>query len=505
METVALAGGFFRAMLPSDWRDMVARTENWKREFGPPESPVVVAAIEPQTVAVCNALRDLLAGRQRRIFVVGPAGSGKSVFLSALMAEAEERHIPMMTVPAASNPTDLPRMLARGNVELLGVYELDRLSPGIRSAVIDNRAMINMGLFASAEQLSTVTLASLAEDDDVVVVIPPLDERGADVLVLAQLLWPNVCGAESDLLANCLDGAAENLCRGPYAEGAASLRSTLERLADALIASGDLVGGGFRRCVEAQDISHAILAAIRAQRSTSFPVSVSAVVIVEGSTDVTYLVRAAQLAESELGWRLLDGCDVRSAGEGRAGGARAVWQRLIELVANSVECVGLFDNDEVGRKEAAAGRGLGLRVELLPPGFDRLDFAPDQRTVEVEDLLSIELLDRFYDQHPDLEPEEIRWRAGGLWRVVPRGEDKECLANWVTDEMQLEDCSRLLYVLCVVRKRLGMPIPREDLDPWQATLEGERSDVPTSVISRVTGLQSYSNGLAEKQVTTPDK
>jgi hypothetical protein len=504
METVALTGGCFREMLPPDWRDLVAHTENWKREFGPPESPVVVAAIAPQTVAVCDALRDLFAGRRRRIFVVGPAGSGKSVFLAALIAEAEERGIPITTVPAGNNPTDLPLKLARGKVKLLGVYALDRLSQSIRSAIIDNRAMINMGLFAAAEQLSAVTLASLTEDDDVVVVIPPLEERGADVLVLAQLLWPSVCGAESDLLANCLDGAVDNLCRGPYAEGAASLRVTLEQLADALIASGDLVGGEFRRCVEAQDVNHAVLAAIRARIPASFSASVSAVVIVEGSTDLTYLTRAAQLAEAELGWRLLDGCDIRSAGEGRSGGAKAVWLRLLELVGNSVECVGLFDNDDVGRKESNSGKNLGLQVELLPAGFDRLNLAPDQRTVEVEDLLTIELLDRFYDQHADLEPEEIRWRAGGLWRVVPRGEDKECLANWAAEQMQLKDCSRLLYVLCVVRKRLGLPIPREDLDTWRATLVDARSDAPTRVISHVTGLRIHGSGLAEEQVTTPD-
>ena len=218
---------------------------------------------------------------------------------------------------------------------------------------------------------------------------------------------------------------------------------------------------------------------------------------------MAYFARAAELADSELGWRLLDGCDVRPAGEGRGGGARAVWLRLIKLVANSVECIGLFDNDDVGRKEAAAGRNLGLLVDLLPPGFDRLGLAPDQRTVEVEDLLSIELLDRFYDDHPDLEPEEIRWRSGGSWRVAPRGEDKERLANWATDEMRLKDCSRLLYVFCIVRKRLGLPIPRDDLDSWLATLVDDRSDVPTSVISRVTGLQIHS-GQVEKQVITPD-
>jgi hypothetical protein len=268
-------------------------------------------------------------------------------------------------------------------VGLLGVDELDQLSSGIRSAVLENRGLCAAGLFVTAEQLSAVTLASLTDDNDMIMEIPPLEQREADVLVIAQLLWPDICGAESDLLDNCSDEAAENLCRGPYYEGVTSLRSALEQLANALISSGDLLDGEFRRSVEAQDISHAVLASVRAQDSRPSLTPAPAVVIVEGSTDVMYLVRAAQLAESELGWRLLDEFEFRAAGEGRSGGARAAWRRLIELVAESVDCLGLFDNDEVGRKEAAAGKDLGLQIELLPAEFDRLALVPEHRTVEI--------------------------------------------------------------------------------------------------------------------------
>jgi hypothetical protein len=100
----------------------------------------------------------------------------------------------------------------------------------------------------------------------------------------------------------------------------------------------------------------------------------------------------------------------------------------------------------------------------------------------------MDLLDRFYDQHHDLGPEEIRWRSGGLWRIVPRGIDKEQLANWASEEMELKDCVRLLYVVCLVRKRLGLPVPRTDLRLWLSELLAEELAIPTAILSRVSGL-----------------
>lgn len=485
-------------MLPPDWRTQVARTDLWENRFGPSDSPVIVAALDPTTLAACQALRSLLEDQPLRIFVFGPTGCGKSLLFAALIAEAQERGIPMTAVSVGSDARDLPRNLARRSVSLLDIDRLDQLSSGIRSSVIDNRGSLTVGLFATAEQLSAVTVASLTGDNDIVIEIPPLEQREADVLVIAQLLWPSACGADSDLLGNCSDEAAENLCRGPYFEGATSLRSALEQLANALIASGDLLDGEFRRNVEAQDISSAVLASVRAQDSRPPAMPVPAVVIVEGSTDVTFLARAAQLGESELGWQLLNGFEFRPGGEARSGGASAAKRMLFELAGRSIDCLGLFDNDDVGRREATAGRDLGLQVELLPPQFDRMAFVSEPHTVEIEDLLSIDLLDRFYERHHDLRPEEIRWRFDGRWRIVPRGVDKEQLANWAMEEMQLKDCHRLLYVVCLVRKRLGLPVPRADLESWLSELLSETSTVPTNVLSQVSGLRVGDKGAGEE-------
>jgi hypothetical protein len=206
------------------------------------------------------------------------------------------------------------------------------------------------------------------------------------------------------------------------------------------------------------------------------------VIVVEGSTDVTYLTAAAEVAEHAWGWQLLDGCELRAAGDDRGGGANAVWQRLIELAAASVECVGLFDNDDVGRREYATARKQSLQVELLPAEFDRLRLADDQRVLEIEDLLSLRILDDFFRAYP--EPEEIRWRNGQL-RLVPNGKDKEVLAEWTARQMRVEDCERLIYLLCVLRKRLGLQIPRDDLDQWRTDLSREEPEPIDAVMARL--------------------
>jgi hypothetical protein len=71
----------------------------------------------------------------------------------------------------------------------------------------------------------------------------------------------------------------------------------------------------------------------------------------------------------------------------------------------------------------------------------------------------------------DLRPEELRWR-GGAWRVVPRGTDKDVVTKWIAEHMSLEDYERRIYLLCVPQRRLGMPIPRDDL------MHGARSSIP---------------------------
>lgn len=449
-----------------EWRAEVANQSGWLHRFGPPDSPVEVVALEAAMSAALEWVDQVLEGHGVRLFIVGPPGAGKSAVLSALLAEAPRRGLDVFSLSAGSDP-GLLAALGRGQISLLTVNLLDALSQSTRDGILTNRHRCSVGMTATAERLSAVARATLAEPLDVVINLPILEQRPRDILALAEWFWRQMCGDPSaSLVSSCDDEALENLCKGPHPDGVESLRSSLRYLADALVTTGDLLDGQLRRLVEARDISEALLAAFRERPTTEWGVVTPAVIVVEGSTDVRYLEIAAARAADAWGWHLLDGCELRAAGENRRGGAEAVWRRLFELTADSVECIGLLDNDDVGRREGGMARKQNLRLDLLPREFDRLKLPDEHRSLEIEDLLCISLLERFYEEHADLEPEERRERAGGLRRITPQGVDKERLAAWVAEAATIHECERLIYVLCRLRKALGLGVPRHDLDEW---------------------------------------
>lgn len=461
----ASGSGRLRSVFLAEWRADLADDVRWRHRWGPPESPVEVAALDAGMRAALSGLEEVVAGRGLRLFVVGPLGAGKSALLSAAIAEAAARGQHVATISVGTDPTIL-RSLARGEVGVLAVNRFDNLAPTTRSGVLASRASCS-GLVATAESLSAVTRAALTDELDVVVDLPLLEDRPRDILAISQLLWPALCGDPSaDFVSSCGDDALQNLCLGPYPHGVESLRSMLQQMADALITGGDLIDGQLRRQVEARDVSDALLGSFRVD-ATVVPVQATpAVVVVEGTTDVTYLHAAAALASERWGWSLLEGCDVVAAGEDRRGGAEKVWHRLFELTARSVDCIGLFDNDDVGRREHKAARKQNHRAELLPPEFDRLRLPEDHRSLEIEDLICLRVVDRFYEEHVELEPEERRERAGGRRRITPQGVDKQALADWAAVRMTIEECERVVYVLCRLRRELGLPVPRDDFDEW---------------------------------------
>src|SRR6266498_4198312 len=78
-------------MTLGEWREELADPARWRHQFGSPEAPVVVAALDRETLEAIAAIREVLSGRGVRAFVVGPTGVGKSVLLGALISEATAR------------------------------------------------------------------------------------------------------------------------------------------------------------------------------------------------------------------------------------------------------------------------------------------------------------------------------------------------------------------------------------------------------------------------------
>jgi hypothetical protein len=195
---------------------------------------------------------------------------------------------------------------------------------------------------------------------------------------------------------------------------------------------------------------------------------------VEGETDAIYLRHAAMLAERENGWQLLDGLDVQPAGAGREGGGIAVVQYVAELRRDGISALALFDYDKSGRDAFDAAGRQSLERLLLPMHFDPLHRDAMEARVEIEDLLPVDMVARFYAAHDSLSPEEKHWRLGS-WRIVPHGADKHTLATWVSEVASFEDIERFIYILGQVRHRLKLPCPEGVLAKSELTRLAHKS------------------------------
>jgi hypothetical protein len=150
---------------------------------------------------------------------------------------------------------------------------------------------------------------------------------------------------------------------------------------------------------------------------------------------------------------------VAPPGERRQGGAGRAVRELILLEAQGITTVALFDDDESGRLAAKDARKYsGHKIHMLPAEFDRLRSPQGSGSTEIEDLVAVPLLQRFYTANSDLQPEETTIR-GSLVRVAVAGADKERAAEWICERATFEDMEKIVYVLCMIRNSLGLPLP----------------------------------------------
>ena len=184
-----------------------------------------------------------------------------------------------------------------------------------------------------------------------------------------------------------------------------------------------------------------------------------------------YIKYAAALAEGSRSWDLKWPRIFQAAAAARGGGGEAVTARLIGMREGGIAGIGVYDNDAPGRRAAKLARERGLSCLLLPEGLDLLRRRGEQAAVEIEDLLPVDILMRFYEQHSEFIPEERHWRSG-YWRLVPAGRDKQVLAQWVSTVATVDDMDAVLYVLCAVRSQLGLPIPSDamSLKEWERSI-----------------------------------
>lgn len=210
-------------------------------------------------------------------------------------------------------------------------------------------------------------------------------------------------------------------------------------------------------------------------------------VIVEGEGDVFYFEHAARLYQQQYGVNPLgDDFSVIAAGRGDAGGVDGVNDRFRaarELAAVDVHpdgafkyrFIGLFDNDEQGRRAFGRGAGLTRHIQgyrdlfLLHPVMPLANGATaaivKQRAVElnkdylhldweIEDLVSLEIYRVFEADHVH---EIVRSKTvGGKTHRDLTWAGKVKLQQYFRDYAELKDVVQFIVLMCALRNYLRL-------------------------------------------------
>lgn len=428
------------------------RPSEWQHLFGPASSPVVVAGSSEPIRRLVQAIRAL--GKRegsKCVIVEGGDGCGKSLAAAAFQAACQKDGLSTVLVNEGTEPGSVMRRLP--DADALIVDNLDKLPVGLRRALYERRHATSSGTLLTLSRMNPLERQLLAGEDD----HHPIgrwEQRPADVLIIASLAWDDL-GLSPSLSELCGDDGAEAFRRGPWSRGAHSIRRAVRLIAEAIELEGYFERS--LRPIGAADVLEAVVAVIREQEPPEQEDAIR--IVVEGSTDAAYVETAARLAQERWGFDLLAGCRVAPPGEDREGGAEKAVRELLLLDAQGVTAVGVFDDDEPGRSAAKDARKFtGQKVHVLPAEFDPLKNPNGSGKTEIEDLVALPLLERFYAENSELQPEE-RTIRGDLTRVVVAGLDKEVAADWIAEHASFDDLQKIVYVVCMLRESIGLPLP----------------------------------------------
>lgn len=468
-------------MRQQDWDELFDRDTEWLRLFGT-DVPVRVAAADPKTRRLCDIVDELAQGKSSFTLIQGDRGSGKSTLAAAAEAAFIRAGLDHVVLDARRPEThhDVFKALNRDGARPIVLMDDSETATSSVRSLLDKRALLS-GLFITASSIGSDIAQKFSGEDCYYVSLPHLQLRASTLLLIASLTWQELLGSDARLSSACDESAVMALMQGPFVTGAWMLREVLSAVVEQLIAERDIAEGSLRRRLTNVDIASALTARMATSFSPASPQPDAIAVIVEGDTDVVYLRRAGQLALQQRNWDLLDGLSLQAAGAGRAGGGEAVTARLLAITDGGASAVGIYDNDAPGRRAAKLAQDRGRRKILLPEVLDPLGRRGDEIVVEIEDLIPVELLTRFYLETQDAIPQERHWH-NCYWRIVPRGVDKEALADWVASCADFTQMEAVVYLLCRIRREAGLPLPTEApaLAAWEETLSARRTKDTTA-------------------------
>lgn len=462
-----------------EWQQRYAEVGTWRREFGPQGVPVSVVAASPEMQAICDLIHKIRDGEPHTVLVHALSGGGKSTIVSAALAEFAEHDVAYRVLTPGEDLGQTKAELGKSTTGARIVIDnCDDLKPAELRTILEKRQNCG-GLLLTATKTSRDLTALLSGVTDHYIVLPILEQRADDLLLIASVMWEGLAGTR-DLAAVCDDTAVTALLGGPHPTGAWSVQRVLSEVL-ALRADGDgMLAGRTEERISYGDIAPAFIQMYKESIDSNAAGPANAVLVVEGETDEKYLLRAATLAEERFGWNLLDGLSVQAAAPERGGGASEVGRRLLACGYDGVTAVGLFDYDLPGNSAFETAKRVKSQVMRIPPEFDALARSRDTAVVEAEDLLPSEVLLRYYETHEDQSPEEWHWRLDRL-RVVPRGKQKGELAEWVCEVASYEDMERFVYLLIEVRKQVHLPCPTTE-KTWRSRLSTRATIAEPNVV-----------------------
>lgn len=438
--------------------------------FGPDDAPVGLAGVSPQFKAVVEEVKRFSeSGANRLSLLSGGRGTGKTAAAVAVQAESETNGVVCSFLnPGSEMPDHLPR-INRGEIGRLIVDGFDELPSTVRESIVKAFTRIPGGCFLTISELGPW----IHQEDfhsASHLHLPPLEDRPEDCAPLAEFLWKQVLGNEdAELVRQCDESAVNQLQRGPWIEGVRSLRRCLELLAEQQSTRGTLQEGELITRLNEADLLTALVEMIRESTEQSLGIDRSVTrIVVEGETDQVYLQTAATLCEREWGTNPLEGLLVEPAGADREGGADAVVKTLIALSTQQIPAIGILDNDLPGREARKTAGKFGPPPLLLPKEFDRLAVPPGQDEVEIEDLVALSLLERFYEENEHFMEGRTRIEMGRRVRIVVGGPHKLECSEWVAANATLDDVERILYIIFLIRDKLrfARPAAIPELADW---------------------------------------
>jgi hypothetical protein len=410
----------------------------------------------------------------RKAYLFLPTSHGKSTFARAVASQASANGLDVLRFDGTLGSTskELRELQARKDV-LVIVDDVPETSQ-TRSTLLDRfNALKGPGLlFARPEYSSDANL----RPDIPTITIAHVDERYFDKeawllgLVLESLRDQTGAVPEESIAAfrSLPKGVFATLCRVPLGEKVSNLRGLTEKIGQTIQLGVSL---GTIPVLSDED-----LAAIFVEfHSSGSPQNGAGFRLwVEGESDSRLLRLVSRLAHTAYGIDLGQGLTIIPLGVGRDGGTSKVTGIVVGQRTKRNRDVFLLDCDEPGRHAQQELEILDQDVLLLDV---KLACARMDEDVEIEDLISVGCLDRFYAENSSLRPEReiIRYKPPMSRRLVINGTDKELLIEWLELHAELKDLENVLFMLCEARSRFSLRnLPAmKDKHTWKKRLAEE--------------------------------